>query len=147
SGLLPRELAVIGVARQDLTTEEFRQKLNHEIREFATDAIDAERWDGLQNRLYYIPGEFADPATYSRLSETLDEVGRRHGTGRNAFYYLAASPSFFGEIVRQLGQAGLVREAEGGWRRVIVEKPFGRDLDSARALNRELGEVLGEHQT
>src|SRR6185437_3262040 len=93
--------------------------------------------DKLLAKLAYVHGEFQDPATYERLK------GQLSG---NCLYYLATPPSAFAEVVRQLGRAGLTREEKGAWRRVIVEKPFGTDLASARALNRDLLSTLDERQ-
>jgi glucose-6-phosphate 1-dehydrogenase len=145
-GLLPRELAIIGVTRKPKSHEQFRQEQSKDIAEFATMPVDQRLWGELRDALYYQAGEFTDPETYSKLSVLLDEVARKHGTGGNVLFYLAVPPAFFGEIVRRLGEAGLAREEQGVWRRVIIEKPFGRDLESARALNDELTLVLKENQ-
>jgi glucose-6-phosphate 1-dehydrogenase len=145
-GLLPRELAIIGVARKPMSHDQFRHEQSKDIAEFATMPVDQKLWADLRDTLYYQAGEFGDPATYSRLAALLDEVARAHGTEGNVLFYLATPPDFFGEIVRRLGEAGLTREDQGAWRRVIIEKPFGRDLDSARALNQEIGRSLAEHQ-
>jgi glucose-6-phosphate 1-dehydrogenase len=145
-GLLPRELAIVGVARRDKTHEQFRDEQSAEIRQFATTAVDEGLWASLRDALYYQAGEFSDPATYSGLAGLLAEVAKRHGTGGNALFYLATPPEFFGEIVRRLAEVGLLRESGDAWRRVVVEKPFGRDLASAEALNAALGAVLAERQ-
>jgi glucose-6-phosphate 1-dehydrogenase len=146
SGLLPRQLAIIGVTRKEKSHEQFREEQSKDIREFATRDVDDKLWDELRRALYYQAGEFTDPETYTKLKALLAEVAKTHGTGSNVLFYLATPPKFFGEIVSRLGQAELARPEEGGWRRVVVEKPFGRDLDSARALNVELGRVLDESQ-
>jgi glucose-6-phosphate 1-dehydrogenase len=144
--LLPRELAIVGVTRKPKGHDQFRQEQSRDIAEFATMPVDPGLWTDLRDALYYQAGEFTDPATYASLSALLDEVARRHGTGGNVLFYLATPPDFFGEIVRRLGETGLTREEKGAWRRVVIEKPFGRDLDSARALNQEIGQSLAEHQ-
>ncbi|MBI4473665.1 MAG: glucose-6-phosphate dehydrogenase [Acidobacteria bacterium] len=144
--LLPKEFAVVGIARNELTTEAFREKMTQDIKQFATDHVDPSLWEWLVQRLYYTCGGFSDPEAYTRLQALLHQVDRDHGTGGNYLYYLATSPSFFSEIIQQLGASGLVREEDGQARRVIIEKPFGRDLDSARALNREIGKTLKERQ-
>ena len=146
NGLLPRELAIIGVARRPKTHEEFRAEQSKEIREFATRPVDEQLWGELRDALYYQPGEFTDDATYTKLGELLKEVEGRHGTGGNVLFYLAVPPDFFAPIVEGLGRAGLTGEDGTGWRRVIVEKPFGRDLESARELNTRLRAVLHERQ-
>jgi len=146
NGLLPRELAIVGVTRKPKSHDEFRQEQSKDIAEFATMAVDQKLWGELRDTLYYQAGEFTDPKMYANLSTLLDEVAKKHGTGGNVLFYLAVPPDFFGEIVKRIGEAGLAREEKGAWRRVIIEKPFGRDLDSARALNDELTHVLKEHQ-
>ena len=144
--LLSREFAVIGVARADLNDESFRARLREDIKKYATGSVDPQVWDWLERHLYYIRGTFSDPETYERLRRCLQEVEGSHGTRGNVFYYLATAPESFAEIVRHLGAAGLAQEHDGRFRRVIVEKPFGRDLQSARQLNTELAQVLAEHQ-
>ncbi|HLH37780.1 MAG TPA: glucose-6-phosphate dehydrogenase [Bryobacteraceae bacterium] len=143
--LLAKEFAVIGFARNEMSTEEFRAKLSGDIREFATTAVDEDLWRWFCERIYYVSGEFGDRTAFERLKERIEAVGRDHGTRGNCFYYLATAPAFFAPIVQQLGAAGLVNE-ENGWRRVIIEKPFGRDYDTALKLNREIREVLKEKQ-
>jgi Glucose-6-phosphate 1-dehydrogenase len=91
---LPEEFAVIGLARTAMTTDEFRQKLSSDIRQFATSPVDAKLWDWLQKRIYYVTGEFQDPQAYQRLQETLKHVETTHGTGGNHLFYLATAPSF-----------------------------------------------------
>jgi glucose-6-phosphate 1-dehydrogenase len=144
--LLPPDFAVVGVARPEMSSDDFREKIRRENRDFVAAEIRPKLWEQLEGRLYYLPGEFADPTTYQRLQAVLVQVDRDHGTQGNYFYYLATAPSFFAEIVRQLGAAALTREDAGRWRRVIIEKPFGRDLESARALNGEIAQTLREHQ-
>ena len=146
SGLLPRQLAIVGVARKEKSHEQFRDEQTKDIREFATRPVDDALWKEIKDALYYQAGEFTDPATYSKLGALLKDVARDHATGGNVLFYLAAPPEFFGEIVKRLGEAGLTGQDGGVWRRVVIEKPFGRDLDSARALNGELGRVLEESQ-
>jgi glucose-6-phosphate 1-dehydrogenase len=146
SGLLPRQLAVVGVTRKEKSNEQFRDEQSKDIREFATRPVDDALWKEIRDAVYYQAGEFADPATYNKLGALLKDVARDHATGGNILFYLATPPEFFGEIVKRLGEAGLTRQTDGAWRRVVIEKPFGRDLDSARALNAELRAVLEESQ-
>jgi glucose-6-phosphate 1-dehydrogenase len=143
---LSRDFAVIGFARKELTTEQFRQQLTEDVKKFATSSVEPEVWDWFLQRIYYLSGDLKNPKTYEKLKDLLSQVSKTHNARGNYFYYLSVAPVFFGEIVRQLGAAGLVREENGQWRRVIIEKPFGRDLESARALNAEIKEVLHEHQ-
>jgi glucose-6-phosphate 1-dehydrogenase len=143
--LLSKEFAFIGFARNETNTEQFRDMINKEIGEFATTKLDPQQWEWLSERIHYISGDFDDPAAYQTLSTLLSALDKQLGTRGNYFYYLATSPTFFGTIIKQLGTAGLVTE-DHGWRRVIIEKPFGRDLDSAKALNKEIRKVLDEKQ-
>jgi glucose-6-phosphate 1-dehydrogenase len=146
SDLLRQEFAVIAVARQDMTTDAFRQKIDADLREFATMPIDEAIWDRLRSAIYYVLGDVGDAETYKRLQTELVDVDARHSTGGNHLFYLATAPEFFSGIVAELSRAGLLREEKGAWRRVVIEKPFGRDLESARRLNHELTMVLHERQ-
>ena len=143
--LLSKEFAVVGVARNELTSEQFRDMIGKEIGDYATTKVDPDLWHWFAQRIYYIPGDFDDPAAYSKLHDLLAQIDKEHGTRGNYFFYLATAPSFFAPIVKQLGTAGMVAE-ENGWRRVIIEKPFGRSYDSAVALNKEIRQVLNEKQ-
>ena len=145
-GLLPEGFAVVGIGRTPLSTEEFRDKIDEDIKHFATIEIEAGRWKDLLSRLYYLSGDLQNPETYQHLGQLLAQIDKDHATRGNYFYYLATAPTFFGEVIRQLGAAGLAAEGRGHWRRVIIEKPFGVDLESARALNHEISQVLQENQ-
>src|ERR1700694_2941402 len=143
--LLSQEFAIVGFARNEMTSEQFRDLITEEIKQFATSAVDPELWRWFVTRIYYIGGDFGDPAAYETLKKVLAEADKSHGTRGNYFYYLATSPNFFATIVEQLGASGLVKE-DAGWRRVIIEKPFGRDYESAHNLNREISKTLDEKQ-
>ena len=144
-GLLPHNFALVGTARDDMNHESFRDQMSRDIRLFTTRDFDESVWDEFVPNLYYLPGNFDDPATYQRLGQLLGEADAKHGTLGNCLFYLAVPPTVFSLIARQLGLAGLGRE-EKGWSRLIVEKPFGHDLESARHLIRELQEQWQEHQ-
>ncbi len=144
--LLSKEFAVIGFARSAMTTEEFCAKISQDIKEFATTSVDPDLWHWFVRRFYYLSGDVQDPNAYQQLQSLLLEADKEHGTRGNYLYYLATASDFFSPIVQQLGAAGLTREDNSQWRRVIFEKPFGHDLDSARALNRVTGKVLNEDQ-
>ena len=136
-GLLPDEFAVVGMALTDLTTAEFRAGQRQEIARFATrKTFDEDRWQWLESRLHYTPGNFADPVAYDRLMKLVLEVGQETGAAGNTLIYLAISPDFFAEVNQHLDAAGFTRMP--GMKRIIVEKPFGKDLDSAISLNRDL---------
>jgi glucose-6-phosphate 1-dehydrogenase len=144
--LLAPQFALIGFSSGDITTEAFREQIGRDIKTFATSPVPQETVDWLLPRIYYLKAAFEDAGAYARLKELLVQVEKEHETHGNRFYYLAVAPRFFGEIVRQLGAAGLAAEQNHQWSRVIIEKPFGRDLDTARALNAEIKQVLDEHQ-
>ncbi len=143
--LLSQDFAIVGFARNEMTSEQFRDMITEEIKQFATAAVDPDLWHWFVRRIYYIGGDFSDPAAYETLKNVLAEADKAHGTRGNYFYYLATSPNFFATIVEQLGASGLVKE-DPGWRRVIIEKPFGRDYESACNLNREIRKTLDEKQ-
>jgi len=144
--VLSQQFAIVGFAVNDLDTESFRETLGEEMPRFAPDPIDLKMWEWLSQRIYFVKGDFQDPAAFQRLKQQIAEVDKLHGTKGNKFFYLAVAPRFFAPIVEQLGNAGLTREEAGTWARVIVEKPFGHDLESARQLNTELKRVLTEKQ-
>jgi glucose-6-phosphate 1-dehydrogenase len=138
---LPAQFAVIGVARSPLSDEDFRQLFRDSLREFA--GIDAAKDDvarSLESRLSYLSGEMDDPALYAALGRRIEEGG-----AEGALFYLAIPPSAYVAVSKNLGAAGLSR-SQTGWRRIIVEKPFGTDLATARALNATLHEHFDEEQ-
>jgi glucose-6-phosphate 1-dehydrogenase len=141
--LLPKDFAVLGVSVDDLTIEQFRAQVTGFLPE---EDRGNEDWRWFTDRLFYQRGEFSDPNTYATLATRLGELDRDRQTGGNYMFYLATSPKFFGPIVQHLGAAGLSKQENKQWRRVIIEKPFGHDLESAKALNREIKSVLSEDQ-
>jgi glucose-6-phosphate 1-dehydrogenase len=146
AGLLPERFAVIGISREEKSDDAFRRDLEQSRREFAGAPLADDRWRWLSQRLYYLSGDFTQPQTYERLAQLIPTVDTAHGTGGSALFYLATPPGFFATIITRLGAAGLVRQEHSRWRRVVVEKPFGTDLPSAQALNREILGVLEESQ-
>ena len=144
--LLPKDFALVGVAIEKFSAEEFRKLVLEDLRQFGGAPEPCQFCDWLLERLYYLACDFRDPAAYQRLKSLLAEVDGKHDTHGNYLYYLATAPSLISGIVAQLGGAGLTEQSECHWRRVVVEKPFGSDLASARALNRELSSVLLENQ-
>ncbi len=144
--LLPKEFAVVGVGRTELSDDEFRQRMEEALREFATVEVEGEKVARLTCQLRYVAGDPGDVETFRHVAETLAQLDSDAGTGGNYLFYLAVPPSLFGDCIRNLGESGLAREEEGHWRRVIIEKPFGHDLDSARVLNRQIRQVLKERQ-
>src|SRR5438552_1808873 len=154
AGKLPDDFAIVGVDHNDLTTEEWCRSLAEMMQAFTRagggerhgDAIDQQAWSWLIHRMHYMRGDFMQPETFSQLKKQLiDQRGRQNDAG-NVLFYLAVADRFFGPIIEQLGRAGLARQSENAWRRVIVEKPFGHDLASAEALNAQILKVLSEDQ-
>ena len=110
------------------------------------DHINQAAWQWLTDRMTYLQGDFTDPRAYSRLREHLTQLDSTAGTAGNYLFYLAVSDRFFTTVVDGLATAGLLTEGDGRWRRVVIEKPFGHDLPSAKALNAEILKVLKEDQ-
>ena len=154
AGRLSDKFALIGVDRTDRSHEEFRAYLAEGVRSFVSDTatgpvtapFDARAWEFLAARMTHLKGDVTDPEMYKRLGDALKEAETEHGTAGNVVFYLAVAASLFGPVVERLAAAGLAREENAHWRRVIIEKPFGHDLDSARALDARLAKVLSEHQ-
>ena len=144
--LLSREFAVVGVAHDAMSTEEFRGKLKQDLHQFADVPLDPDMETWFEERMYYLTGDFGDPNLYQQLKDLLQKIDTDHGTHQNYFYYLAVAPDFFGPVVEKLSAIGLMSEENHHWRRVIIEKPFGHDLESAKALNKQLLKVVDESQ-
>jgi glucose-6-phosphate 1-dehydrogenase len=150
---LPDGFAIIGIDHNDETTEAWRQNLAEMMQAFGRasdrkqgEAIDEQAWSWLIRRMHYVRGDFTEPDTYRRLGKLLtDQFGRQDGMA-NVLFYLAVADRFFGPIIEQLGRAALAQQSENGWRRVIIEKPFGHDFASAEALNAQILKVLSEDQ-
>jgi glucose-6-phosphate 1-dehydrogenase len=145
SGLLSDAFVIVAIARADVSAEVFRDKLVDALAPFADPPLQPAEREWFASSIRYVRGEFQDPDLYSRLRATLDELDGA-GTRGNALFYLAVPPDFFDDIVGGLGRAELTREQDGRWRRVIIEKPFGRDLASAQQLNRQIATVFDERQ-
>jgi glucose-6-phosphate 1-dehydrogenase len=154
TGLLPDDFAILGVDHSAGSDASWRDSLSAMMRSFVGGAgefdppqIDADAWGWLKARMFYLQGDFEDPQTFQSIAAKLAELEGRHGTGGNVLFYLAVADRFFGTVVDGLGRAGLTAGAEGGpWRRVVIEKPFGHDLASAKALNARVLNVLREDQ-
>ena len=146
--LLPERFALVCFGRRESNDETMRRDLRASLERYARiKPIDEARWKEFASRISYVKGAFDDQASYEALGRHLDAIDASAGTGGNRLFYLATPASSFPEIIRGLGAAGLDHETgESGWRRVVIEKPFGRDLDSAVKLNREVGKVFRESQ-
>jgi glucose-6-phosphate 1-dehydrogenase len=145
---LPAAFGVVGVSRSPFTDDQFRAEMREAVGRFSrTQPVQEEVWRDFAAGLRYCAGSFDDPSTYRRLGEVLQELDRTRATRGNRLFYLATPPSAFPVILRNLKAAGLInRSGEGPFTRVVVEKPFGHDLASARQLNRLLLEVCDESQ-
>jgi glucose-6-phosphate 1-dehydrogenase len=147
AGLLPPGFKLVGVDHGQCDDAGLRMQLGDFLHSLAADKnsefgaakIDDQAWSWLADRMTYLIGDFEDPVAFARLAEKL-------GPTESVLFYLATAPRFFGEIVDQIGKAGLARQPKGGFRRVVIEKPFGDDLATARALNRRILKVLDESQ-
>jgi glucose-6-phosphate 1-dehydrogenase len=146
SGLLPDVFALIGVARSESSNEAFRDDLAKSLPKFATRKVDDAIAKKLLDCVAYVQGEPDDPQTYEKLGRELSRIESERKTKGNRLFYLATPPAAFVPIGTQLGQSGLAREDNGAWRRIIIEKPFGTDLASARTLNQRLLSLLKEDQ-
>lgn len=136
---------ILGIGRSPMTDEEFRSQVHQALVDSQKIAqLDEEKWSELSENLSYLVGEIDTKSTYSELAARLEKLAGE-GASKNRLFYLATPPSLFSIIVQHLGAAGLAAEDEG-WSRIVIEKPFGRDLDSARALNATVGEVFTESQ-
>jgi glucose-6-phosphate 1-dehydrogenase len=145
--LIPAEFAIIGIARQQMSDEEFRSRMHDALAEFNGDEpIDEKAWQSFAQGLFYVQGDFGEASSYSQLKSRLEEIDKTRETQGNRIFYLATAPDYFGLITKQLGDAKLASPGDHGWIRIIVEKPFGHDLESARALNAELASVFSESQ-
>jgi len=160
SGALPTDFALIGVARRESGVDGWRKSLLGALKSmvgapnsaFHTDRIDEAAWTRLCEIMTFVQGDLADPALYAALGTALEAAEKTSRTMGNAIFYLAVGDQLFPTVVEQLAKAKLTDQrpgaatGSGGWRRVVIEKPFGHDLDSARALNAKLAKRLGEDQ-
>jgi glucose-6-phosphate 1-dehydrogenase len=143
---LPEPFVILGVARTEMTDGEFRIRTREAVTEFARVQPPSEHvWERFASSLFYLSGDPKDSALYPRLASRLAELEARRSGPPNRLFYCSTPPSVYGDIVHHLGAAGLAR-IEGGWTRVVIEKPFGRDYASARALNEQLAAVFTEDQ-
>ncbi len=142
--MLDDDFTIVGVDHVEQSEEDYRAYLSDEVANLPGNLdTEGETWKWLMARIGYVAGDFEDPATYGRIREKLEQRAKQTG---NAVFYLAVAPRFFATISEQLGAAGLLKEEAETFRHVVVEKPFGTDLPSARALNRRLLAVAGERQ-
>lgn len=147
TNLLPHEFQIVAVGRRPYDDDSFRSEIARSLEKYSRVPVEERVSRNLLGRLSYHQGDFADEATFDRLTDRLAEIDETSGTMGNRLYYLATQPSAFPQVVGELGRCGLDHERhEGGWRRIVIEKPFGRDLESAIRLNREVLKVFREKQ-
>jgi glucose-6-phosphate 1-dehydrogenase len=143
--LLPDDFAIIGFARRPKSDDDFRKDLHEALLEFShTKPVDEEIWKKLAAHIYYFQGELDDPEAYKKLAQKLKSLPESPKIGENYLFYLATSPNYFGQAAQNLAAAGLASQHDGTRRRLIVEKPFGEDLESAQKLNRDLQGAFSE---
>ncbi|MEO6509761.1 MAG: glucose-6-phosphate dehydrogenase, partial [Nocardioides sp.] len=141
-GLLPPGFSLVGYARRDWNHQDFAQIVHDSVKEHARTEFREEVWKQLAEGFRFVPGEFDDDLAFGHLAHTLNELDVVRGTGGNHAFYLAIPPGFFGQVVQQLKEHGMVDPEPGSWRRVVVEKPFGHDLASAQALQATLADAF-----
>jgi glucose-6-phosphate 1-dehydrogenase len=149
ANLLPDGFAVIGCAKTPFSNDEFREKMRSAVKKYlSVPPEDGDLLDTFVRKIEYLASDFGNADSYTRLKNTLSQLDRRQGTCGNRLFYLATPPSVFPVIVNLLGASGLsqCKESDKTWTRIVIEKPFGRDLTSARALNRIVTEVFKEDQ-
>ncbi len=146
-GDLPAGLTVVGFARREKTDTQFRAELGEAARKFSRQTVRDELWSSFEQSVFYHRSEFGDADGYRRLAEKLDKIEAERGTRGNRLFYLSVAPTEFEGILGKLGEFGLNKTREGSWARVIVEKPFGTDLPSARELNSVVAGTFAERDT
>ena len=146
SRTLPEPFAIVAVARTEMTDEEFRTRSRAAIAEFGRIQPPSEHvWGQFASSVFYVPGDPTHAELYPRLERRLREIGTARDGAPNRLFYCSTPPSLYDDIVHHLGESGLARPA-GGWTRIVIEKPFGHDLDSAQALNQQMASVFSEDQ-
>ncbi len=143
-GDLPPSTAIVGFARREKTDEAFRTEMETAVRKFSRQTVRDELWSSFGKGIYYHKSEFHDDAGYERLAQRLDAIDAERGTGGRRLFYLSVAPSEFGGIVDRLKKYNLHQGKDGGWARVIVEKPFGVNLGTAQKLNLEIAGAFEE---
>jgi glucose-6-phosphate 1-dehydrogenase len=149
--LLPKQFAIVGVDLANKATEDWEKELFTMVEQFVKTSgqetsVNQDVWKWLTSNMLYLQGDLNSDATYQTLKGILEETDGHKGTGGNYVFYLAIADRFFGTVVEKLGQSGLAKQDNDHWRRVVIEKPFGHDLSSAKALNKEILKVLHEEQ-
>ena len=144
--LLPEKFCVVGVTRKEMSSDALRDSLMQGLRKYATRPVDDKVADQLLYCVTAISADPSEPQSFDKLRERLEKLEANRNTGGNRLFYLATPPDAFSPIATELGRAGLLEETSGAWRRLVVEKPFGTDLASAKALNDHLLSIISEHE-
>jgi glucose-6-phosphate 1-dehydrogenase len=144
--MLPQQFAVVGVSRSEYSDDEYRTDMRHAVEKFSrTQPVQTQVWDSFAGRLHYITGSTDDPGTYGKVGDLLERFDREHGTDGNRLFYMSLIPKLFPGTIEGIGKSGIGgRGYDRGWSRVVVEKPFGHDLESARHLQQLVTEVFPE---
>jgi glucose-6-phosphate 1-dehydrogenase len=149
---LPEGFSIVGVSHRDWSDDDFREKMREAVTENARTPVTEDAWQGFAKGLSYVQGDFSSPETYTRLGERLRTIDAERGTEGNRIFYLATSPDYFLPIIHGLDAAEVSErqanylEPSQGWQRIVVEKPFGHDLKSARELIQEMADAFSERQ-
>src|SRR5215469_7985149 len=146
-GELPPAVTVIGFARRPKNDDDFRREMEDAVKKFSRQPLRDEIWKTFSQSIFYHQSDFADESGFKSLAERLEKIDKERGTRGNRLFYFAVGPEQFEPILKHLKTAGLNQAREGSWARVIIEKPFGRDLASARELNRVVSNSFSEEQT
>ena len=141
-GLLPPGFALVGFARRDWETQDFEKVVYDAVKRYARTPFDDDVWTQLAQGIRFVQGEFDDDEAFARLKETVEELDENRGTMGNHAFYLSIPPKSFPQVTEQLRRSGLAEQKEGQWRRVVIEKPFGSDLTTARELNEVVESVF-----
>ncbi len=145
--LLPAEFAIVGFARSPMSHADFRAKMKDAIVTYSeAKRVDEAVWDSFAKGIFYVSGDVNNADAYRQISELLDQLDKERGTAGNRVFYLSTSPSLYAEAIQQLGAAHLAKPEGKGWTRIIIEKPFGHDLASAKELNGEAEKVFDEEK-
>jgi glucose-6-phosphate 1-dehydrogenase len=149
---LPEGFSIVGVARRDWNDETFREHMREAVEKGARTPVTDQAWELFSQGLFFVSGNFDNEQTYTDLRERLEVIDRQRRAHGNRLFYLATSPVWYGPIIEHLGESKLANRQDiywdrnESWNRIVVEKPFGRDVETARALNAEIGAVFSERQ-
>jgi glucose-6-phosphate 1-dehydrogenase len=141
-GLLPPGFGLVGFARREWDDQDFEQVVHDAVKQYSRTPFDEDVWNQLASGIRFVSGEFDDASAFTRLKATLEELDRDRGTMGNHAFYLSIPPKSFPEVTERLRDSGLAQQVDGQWRRVVIEKPFGSDLKTARELNEVVESVF-----